>query len=229
MEFVRNVENRGAVGGETAQGREERFHLRGREDGGRLVHHEEARTLHEAAQNLQTLPLADRERAHRTRERDIESVLFREFAGVGGEVFLPRRESEAEVFESVHGLEENEVLEDHRDAGGARLLRRVEARGVSVPEDGAAVGGEASVEDLDERGFAGAVFAEEGVDFARREREGDVVVGDGAGEAFGDVPEFEERRGDAVGGRVMIGGHGLSMVDSGVFLCIFLVSNYKVP
>ena len=47
-------------------------------------------------------------------------------------------------------------------------------------------------EDFAEGGFAGAVFAHEGVAFALVDGEGDVVEGGDAAEGFGDVLELDE-------------------------------------
>jgi hypothetical protein len=48
-------------------------------------------------------------------------------------------------------------------------------------------------EELDQRGFTGAVFAAQRVDFAGAEVEGDSAQRGDAGEFFGQAPCFEER------------------------------------
>ena len=51
-----------------------------------------------------------------------------------------------------------------------------------------------AVDDLHQRGLAGAVFAEHRVDLAGQHVEVDVVVGDDAGVSLGDAAEREARR-----------------------------------
>ena len=50
-----------------------------------------------------------------------------------------------------------------------------------------------AAEELDQRGFARAVFAAERVDFSRPQIKGNVAQRDHAGEAFGDAARGEDR------------------------------------
>jgi hypothetical protein len=51
-----------------------------------------------------------------------------------------------------------------------------------------------AAEDFHEGGFAGAVLADEGQDFAAGDAQMDVVQRDHAGETLADAAQFEERR-----------------------------------
>ena len=77
--------------------------------------------------------------------------------------------------------------------------------GFAVEQDLALVGRGQPVEDVHERGLAGAVLAEQGVDLARADVEVDVVVGDHARVALGDAAHLERRRGDLLAGLLGIG------------------------
>ena len=77
----------------------------------------------------------------------------------------------------------------------ARGLRVRDVDGLAVEADLAGVGLQDAVDHLDQRRLAGAVLAEQRVDFARADREADVVVGEHAREGLGDAAELQ-----AVGG-----------------------------
>ena len=75
------------------------------------------------------------------------------------------------------------------------------------------------VEDVHERGLAGAVLAEQGVDLAGPDLEVDVVVGDDARIALGDAAHLERgcRDGRDVDGRVSAGVASLVICESSLF------------
>ena len=78
---------------------------------------------------------------------------------------------------------EHEVLMHHADAGGDRIGRRLEVGLVPEHGDGALVGLMHAVQRLHQRRLARTVLADDGVDRARPDSQGDVVVGDDAREA----------------------------------------------
>ena len=84
---------------------------------------------------------------------------------------------------------------DDGDAGGLGVADRVEGDGVVINAEFSLVGsmGMNAGEELDQRGFTGAVFAAQRVDFAGAEVEGDSAEGGDAGKFFGQAPCFEER------------------------------------
>ena len=68
---------------------------------------------------------------------------------------------------------------------------RAETRRLAVDQDLALVRLEEPVEDVHQRGLAGAVLAEQAVDLTRLDGQVDVVVGDERAEALGDAAQFE--------------------------------------
>ena len=114
------------------------------------------------------------------------------FAGVPGSL------AEHDVLPDREVVGEQEVLEDHADAGRDRVGRRAEVLFDAVDDDRALVGPVGAVERLHQRRLARAVLADDGVDRAGANREVDAVVGHDAREALDDVPQLD---GGALGRR----------------------------
>ena len=70
---------------------------------------------------------------------------------------------------------------------------------LAIEQDLALIGPGQAVEDVHERGLAGAVLAQQGVDLARLDVEVDAVVGHDARVALGDAAHLQRGRGDARG------------------------------
>ena len=87
------------------------------------------------------------------------------------------------------------MLEDGADAERQALARRADAHGPAAQADLAGVGLVDAGEQADQRRLAGAVLAEQHMDLAGMEIEGDVVVGDDAGERLGDAAQGYGGRG----------------------------------
>jgi len=86
---------------------------------------------------------------------------------------------------------EHEVLVHHADPAGDGVAGVAEAHLLAVDGDGALVRLLHAVEDLHQRGLAGAVLTDEGVHGAAAHGDLDVVVRDDAGEALGDAAQFD--------------------------------------
>ncbi|GAA0305552.1 hypothetical protein GCM10010302_50260 [Streptomyces polychromogenes] len=84
---------------------------------------------------------------------------------------------------------------DHADAAGDGLAGVVEGDLLPVDGDGALVRLLHAVEDLHQGRLAGTVLTDEGVDRALADGDGDVLVGDDAGETLGDAVQFYGERG----------------------------------
>ena len=84
-------------------------------------------------------------------------------------------------------LKQAEMLEHHADAQGTGLLRVAHLYRPVVPVDLAAVGLDRAIDDLHQRRFAGAVFAQYGVRFAGLHHERHIVVGHDRRIALDDV------------------------------------------
>ncbi len=180
MEFVGNEDDRAALRAEAAEDGEEAVFFGGREDGGGLVEDEDAGVAVEELEDFDALLDADGEGAGEGVGVDGKVVLGAEGADAGGGGFeVEQRGGCAEngVFGDGEGWDEHEVLVDHADAEGDGVGGGCDADGRVVEEDLAGVHLVEAVEDLHEGGLAGAVFAEEGVDFAGGDGEGDGVVG----------------------------------------------------
>jgi hypothetical protein len=95
--------------------------------------------------------------------------------------------------------DEVDLLINGADAEALSVGGRMGADGLSVEEDIASIAGVNASENFDESGFAGAVFAHEGMDFTRAEGEIDGGEGFDARERFGDCAELEDdlRRGNS--------------------------------
>src|SRR5262249_7371718 len=98
---------------------------------------------------------------------------------------------EADVISNGEISEEVTLLEDGDDAGGAGVVGRAEGDEPAVEAYLAGVGCEDAGEDVEEGGLAGAVLADEGVDGAGTQDEGDAAQGHDAGERLADVVEFD--------------------------------------
>ena len=94
------------------------------------------------------------------------------------EALVARLDAEHDVLGDGHHRDEHEVLVHHADPALDRVLRRAERDALAVEQDLALVGLREPVEDVHQRRLAGAVLAEQRVDFAAAEVEIDVVVGD---------------------------------------------------
>ena len=86
------------------------------------------------------------------------------------------------------------MLEHHADAQPAGA-RRIGDDGLHpLPQDLAGIGVQHAVDDLHQRGFAGAVLAQQRMDLARLQDEIDAVVRQTARKALGDAAQFKPVR-----------------------------------
>ncbi len=157
---------------EAAEGGEEFGGFLGGEDGGGFVEDEEAGGgrggafhHHERFDDFDALLGADVEVFDAGVEGEIpgealHGLLGERLDGLGGAVH-----GEGEIFKDGEGGDEFEVLVDHADAEGGGLAWGADLGGGVVDKDLAGGGRGEAEEDVHESGFAGAVFAEEGVDF----------------------------------------------------------------
>src|SRR3989475_32025 len=88
--------------------------------------------------------------------------------------------------------------------GGGRLARVAESASDTIHEDASGVGLVDAGEDLDQRGFAGAVLADDRVDFARCELERDLVESLSGEEALAE-PLGDDHRHRATRGTIILG------------------------
>ena len=79
----------------------------------------------------------------------------------------------------------------HADAERDRVVRPLDAAALAVDENLAAVGRVEAVGDAHGRRLSRAVLADDGVNGAGLDRDVDVVVGEDAAEALGDVSQLK--------------------------------------
>ena len=103
---------------------------------------------------------------------------------------------EGDVFGHGEDRDQHEVLVHHADAGGHGVARAAEGDGFVVDEDLALGGLVESVQDVHQRGLAGAVLAEQTVNLPGFNNHVNVVVGYQGAEAFGDPLEFKFQNSD---------------------------------
>ncbi|MCY1541617.1 hypothetical protein D9M68_773180 [compost metagenome] len=134
---------------------------------------------------------------HRAFGVDVQAVLGSGDVDAGADLGERERlvEPEPDVFGHGQRVEQAEVLEHHADAQCTRFLRVAHVHRLAVEHDRAFIGLDRAVDDLHQRGLAGAVFAQHSVHLAGRDAERDTVVGHHAGVALGDAGELQSWRG----------------------------------
>jgi len=99
-----------------------------------------------------------------------------------------------DVVEHAEVVSQREVLMHHANAGLQGSTRIAWGQGLTEHLDRTRIGHIVTEQDRDQRGFARAVFTEQGQHLARCERERDVVVGHQRAEPLGDAAESQDRR-----------------------------------
>ena len=183
---------------ERAHDLEELLRLLRRQDGGRLVEHEDVRLAVERLQDLDPLLLAHGDVLDPGGGVDCEAVAVGDLAHaplglahVEEDPLAGRLLVEDDVLRDRHHGDEHEVLVHHADARLDRCVRRSEPHRLPLDRDLALVGVVEPVEDVHQGRLAGAVLAEQGVHLALDQVEVDVVVRDGSREALRDVAHLE--------------------------------------
>ncbi len=206
FEAVGDVDDARALGAEAADDFEEAAGFAFGEGGGGFVEDEDADVGSEGFGDLDELLLGHGEGAGFAIGMDVGSDGGQEFGGAGlaGAPVDAVEEAaglvdEGDVFGDCEVGKDGGLLVDGRDAELAGAVGGVVFEGGAVEGDGTGVGLDGSGEDFDEGAFAGSVFADEGVDFAGLEVEGDVFEGADASVAFFDAGGFEEQLGIITG------------------------------
>jgi len=106
-----------------------------------------------------------------------------------------RRTAEEDVLGHRQFGEKQQFLVHGGDARGVRVARRGETPGRAIDEDLAGVGLVQAGHDLYEGGLAGAVLAEQGMNFAGADIEGDIGQRPDSGECLRDATQLDRRSG----------------------------------
>ena len=101
--------------------------------------------------------------------------------------------AENHIFDDGKYRDQLEVLMDHADTLGNRIVHTIEADLGAAHPNAASVGLVQTEHDVHQGALAGAVLAKQAVNFALVEGQADVFVGDHAGEGLGDVANLEDR------------------------------------
>ena len=161
--------------------------------GGGLVQNQHPGLAENGLADLHNLPVGHGKLPHPGSGGDVALKFLQQLRGL----FVPLRlvDEEAavaavaheQVVRHGHGLKLNHLLIHHGDAQLQGLLGRQLGVGDPVKNDLALVGLHRAVDGLDESGFAGPVFAHQGVDFSLPEGNGHLVQSRNAGVAFCDI------------------------------------------
>ncbi len=195
VELVADVENAASLAAEPAQCREKLFHRLRRQHRRRLVHDQQLRLLQQAAHDLDPLPFAHGHRMHVAAWIERQTVALGNIANalVEGGVRFAGFERERDVLAYRQRLEQRKMLEYHADAQRPRPRWTGDRNHFAVPAYGSRVRPDDAVDDLHQGRFAGAVFAQDGVDLSGHDAEVDAVVGNDRRIDLGDALELEPR------------------------------------
>src|SRR5499426_1415688 len=201
-ELVRDQEHRLALAAERGEDAEELVGFLGREDRGGLVKDEELGAPVERLEDLDALAVADAEIGDARVGVDLQMVLAAQPLELGARPAHPGAEPEAaldaehDVFEHRERLDQHEVLVDHADARGQRVLRAPDDRRPAAHEDLAAIRLVVAVEDAHQGRLAGAVLTDDAVNRPRPHHERDLPIRMHRPEPLIDPPQLN-RRGSA--------------------------------
>ena len=190
-----DVQNRAPFGRELTQRVEQFAHGLRRQHGGRLVHDQKPRVDEQAANDLDALPLADRQRMHAAAWIDRQPVALGYFADALRERHERRvtRQRERDVLDDRQRLEQREMLEHHADAELARVRGACDDDRLAFPPHLPGVRLDDAVDDFHQRALARAVLSEHRVNFARPRGERHVAVRDDARVDLGDPAKLDTR------------------------------------
>jgi len=196
VELVADEQDAAALGRQPAQGHEQLVGLLRGKHRGRFVEDQQADVLHQAADDLHPLALADGQAVHQPLRLQRHAVALRDLTDLRLQLLWrtgPGAQRQGDVLRDRERLEQREVLEHHADAAFAGLGRVAHGHPFALPVDFAGVRLGHAVDDLHQGALAGAVLAEQGVDLAWLDRQVDTVVGQAAWVLFGYAAELEAR------------------------------------
>ena len=136
---------------------------------------------------------------------------------------------EEEIGDRVEVIRQRERLVDRFDAERSRIPRRADFDRLAGEANLAAVGRIDAGEDLDQRGFPGAVVAEQSEHFAFAKIEAHIVDGAHAAKSLHDVAKFDERRHSSRTRRYAISTHTAAIrTRASTILCKGVATPIKI-
>ena len=167
-QLVRDQHDGAAIGGQIAYDVVElTYFLRG-EHGGRFIKHEDARVALQGLQDFNALLHADRNVGDDLQRIDRQAIVLRQVADRLGllrrvdETQLPWLDAEHDVLGNGEGRDQLEVLMHHANPGADGIVGVVDLYLLAIHLDFTTVCAHQAVEDVHERGLAGAVLALQG-------------------------------------------------------------------
>jgi hypothetical protein len=223
---VADVNNAHAAVAQAADGRKKIFGVDLGQTAGRFVHDQDFGGADQRARDLDHLLFGDRDLIHRRIERKIGAVELAEgFAGAGAARFAIN-EAEARGFAAEQNIffdgkmrSKVELLVNHRNAATNRVQRIARSIRSAVEKHFAAIGDEGAAERFHERAFAGAVFADERVDFAGSHFERDAAQGLNALETFAQTSDAQ-----AGVGHLTCGGFSMSRISGESMFSLVIIT-----
>ncbi len=194
LETVRNVDDAQAALAQPAQHGEQALHLESRQRRRRLVQDQHPRVDGERARDLDHLLLGDAQAGDRGGRGDPHAQLVEQRLDGAHHLAAPQEQPAAlpaqpDVLGDAQFRHEREFLINDADAAQPNGQRIAGWQGPAVEQDLARVRRDRAAEHLDQRGLAGAVLADERMDFPGRQLEIHLVYGTGA------AVELRESRG----------------------------------
>ena len=198
VELVGDKENGLALGGQILHDLQQLVDFLGRQHGGRLVENQDVVVPVEHFQDFRPLLHAHGNILDQRVGVHLQPVFFRQ-----GQHLLPgllllqksrfsrRLHAQNDVVQHGEAFHQLEVLVHHADAQGIGVVGIVNLHPDAVLADEALLRLIHPEEDAHQRGFPGAVFAQQSVNFAVPELQGHVIVGHDAGEPLGDVHHLD--------------------------------------
>jgi hypothetical protein len=198
LELVRDEDDGPSALPQLPHDPEEVLGLAGGQHGRGLVQDQHAGVPDQCLQDLHPLLHADGQVPGQRIGVDPQSVSFGQLPHLlahPAPVQQPQRPgllvAQSDVLGDREYRDQHEVLMHHADAGRDRVLRRMDGQRLAVGEDRPLVGLGEPVEDVHQRGLAGPILTEQGVDGARDDGKVDVVVGHEAAEALRDALQLK--------------------------------------
>ena len=163
----------------------------------RLVQDQDLHAEVQGLEYLDPLLLSDGQPAHLGVRIDLDVIVAEELVEPAPHLRqiepLAGRCTDDHVLDHRHRRNQLEVLVHHADTGRNGVAGRMELQSLAVEGHSPLIGPVNAVEDVGERGLAGAVLSQHAVDLASPDVYRDGVVGDHPGEALGNAIHGQDR------------------------------------
>ena len=205
LHAVGDVDDADVAGGERPYDAEQDLHFLLGQGGGRLVHHDDPAAEGDRPDDLDDLLLGDGQGTQFGGGVEVQPVLVDDRLRLG-DLFLERDDAggiadlvaHEDVFGDGYVAAEHQLLMDDADAVLAGVRNAVDLDVLALDADLPGVHRVDAAEDLDQRRFASAVFAQQGEDFTRMQGDVDVFQHLVAAEALVDIAHLHQYAHDSL-------------------------------